>query len=250
MAGTISTTNSTSKTRSESHSTSKNKSSSQSTSTTKSVLDEALRDRILAGLQGYMTDEEMQAYAKNLLSPVRNAQLEAAQQQYETTKLGKEQEIENLAQTLARSIREQEAAYGQNAAKLQTAALARGMGRSSYTLDMLKNQGNSLAEAVRALTQENARAQNQIRRQITQAAQQNAQTQGRVNTDYAASLAAKTQELRAQQRSSYNQDYLTAVSASMGKLAQENQSTLGSSTTDTKGSSRTDAKSTTITMPL
>lgn len=194
----------------------------------KKVLDDALLNTILSGLTGQMTDEEIAAYAKSLLDPQRNAGIEAAQQQFETTQLAKQQEIENLAATLARNIAEQQGAYAQNAAAIETAALARGMGRSSYTMQTLSNQGQQLAEAIRLLGEDNARAQNQIQQQITQAAQQNAQTQGRIKTDYASQLAAKMQELKQNQAAAYNQQYLTAVSAALGS-----QSTMDSSTAGT-----------------
>lgn len=213
-------------------------SASQSESNTKQetesrrFLDGELLSQILSGLAPNMTDDEITAFAENLLRPVLNAGLESAQQSYETTKLGKEQEIENLAATLARSISEQQNAYRQSMANVETAALSRGMGRSSYTMQTLANQGNALAKAVQQLTEENARAQSQAQQQITLAAQQNAQTQGRLNTDYATQLAAKVQELRESQRNAYNQNYMTAVSEALG-----NRSTMDSTTKGTDISS-------------
>ena len=234
-------------TRSQYHSESKSESQSQSQSETKKVLDEKLRDQILSGLMGYMTDEEIDTYAENLLRPQRNAQMEAAQQEYETAKMQSEQEIEDLAAELGRSIEEQRRSYARSAADVQTAALARGMGRSSYTLDTLANEGDRLARAVRELTQENERKNAQIRKQMAQAQQHNAQTMGRLNTDYAAQLAAKVQELRESQRKEYNQKYLTAISGSMGSSMSGQSSTTGSSVTDTTGISQTEGSSRTVT---
>ena len=211
-------------------------SASQSESNTKQetesrrFLDGELLSQILAGLAPNMTDDEISAFAENLLRPVLNAGLESAQQSYEATKLGKEQEIENLAATLSRSIAEQQNAYRQSAANVETAALSRGMGRSSYTMQTLANQGSALAKAVQQLTEENARAQSQAQQQITLAAQQNAQTQGRLNTDYATQLAAKIQELRESQRNAYNQNYLTAVSESLGNRSTMDSTTKGTDT--------------------
>lgn len=222
---------------SKSSSTTKTQEQGRQESTTKNVLDEELLSTILGGLTGQMTQEEITAFAENLLRPQLNAGIEAAQQNYETTKLSKEQEIENLAAELAKGIEQQNRAYRQSMADVETAALARGMGRSSYTLQSLANQGDALAQAVMQLTDENTRQSAQIQQQITQAAQQNAQTQGRLNTDYAAQLAAKVQELTTQQRQEYNSNYLTAISASMG------QKTTG--TSETTGLSQTDGKSTT-----
>lgn len=200
-------------------------------SLTQKVLNEELLAQILSGLTKQMTDDEIRSYAESLLTPQLNAGLEAARQNYETLELSKKQEQENLAATLARSIQEQQNAYRQSAANVETAALARGMGRSSYTLQSLANQGNALAEAVRQLTTDNARQQNQIQQQITQAAQQTAQTTGRLNTDYASQLAAKVQELRQNQQNAYNQNYMTAVSAALGSQ------TTGSSNTTSSGKS-------------
>lgn len=208
-------------------------SASESSSTTKQeslsggVLDSDLLAKILSGLTPQMTDAEIAAYAENLLRPQLNAGIEASQQAYEATKLAKEQEIENLAATLARSITEQQSAYAQNMSAVESAALSRGMGRSSYTLQTLANQGKNYAAAVQQLSEENARQQGQVQAQITQAAQQNAQTQGRYKTDYATQLAAKIQELRNSQKTAYDQNYMTAVSASMGSKSTNTSTTTG-----------------------
>ena len=185
-----------------------------------------------------MTDKEIAAFAENLLRPQLNAGIEASRQNFETTKLSKEQEIANLAANLTRAIDEQNSAYRQSKANVETAALNRGMGRSSYTLQTLANQGDALAKAVRELTDENARKTGQIQDQITQAAQQNSQTQGRLNTDFASQLAAKVQELKDTQRREYNSNYLTAISAAMGQRTTGTQQTTG--TTDTTGTRQTD----------
>jgi hypothetical protein len=206
-------------------------STSQTTQSTHSqnVLDNDLLNLILSGLTPNMTDEEITAYAEALLKPQLNAGIEASQQQYESTKLAKEQEIEDIAAALARNIAEQEGAYAKSMANVETAALNRGMGRSSYTLQTLANQGSALAKAVQQLTEESTRQQGQIQQQITQAAQQNAQTQGRLNTDYASNLAAKIQELKQGQRTSFDQNYMTAVSAAMGSRSDTSSSTQGTS---------------------
>lgn len=220
---------------------SQSQSQSQSQSTTKKLLDSELLNQILGGLAGNMTDKEIAAFAENLLRPQLNAGIEASRQNFETTKLSKEQEIANLAANLTRAIDEQNSVYRQSKANVETAALERGMGRSSYTLQTLANQGDALAKAVRELTDENARKTGQIQDQITQAAQQNSQTQGRLNTDFASQLAAKVQELKDTQRREYNSNYLTAISAAMGQQTTGAQQTTG--TTDTTGTQTTDTTS-------
>ncbi len=244
---TVSNTEYESTTNSRYHSESQSKSQSQSQSATKKVLDERLRDQILSGLMGYLSDEEISAYAENLLAPQLNAQKEAAQQQYETARLSGEQEVQDLAAELARSIEDQQRSYRQSAADVQTAALSRGMGRSSYTLETLANTGERLSRAVERLTRENERKTAQAREKVAQAAQQNAQTQSRLQVDYAKNLAAKVQELKESQRREYNQNYLTAVSGSMGTSTSGTSSTQGSSTSDTTGKSHTQGSSTTVT---
>ena len=182
----------------------------------KNVLDSELLSTVLGGLTANMTDEEIQAYAESLLSPIRNAELEAAQQTYDASKLGFEQEMENLAVQLADAINKQEQSYGKNLAGLETSALARGMGRSSYLLNTEAALSQALAETIKQLSNENTRQTAQIQDQLTLAGQQNAQTQGRINTDYATQLAAKVQELKQNQRAEYNQNYMSAVSSAMG----------------------------------
>ena len=234
-------TSSKSDSKSKEHSQSQSRSDSQST--TKKLLDSDLMNQILGGLVRNMTDEEINQFAENLLRPQLNAALEESRQNYETTKLSKEQELENLAASLTRAIDEQNTAYRKSAANVETAALGRGMGRSSYTLQTLANQGDALAKAVQQLTDENTRQSRQIQKQITQAAQQNSQTQGRLSSDYASQLAAKVQELKENQRKEWNSNYLTAISSAMGQQTTGSQQTAGSQTSigshQTTGSQQT-----------
>ena len=232
-------TSSKSDSKSKEHSQSQSRSDSQST--TKKLLDSDLMNQILGALVRNMTDEEINQFAENLLRPQLNAALEESRQNYETTKLSKEQELENLAASLTRAIDEQNTAYRKSAANVETAAISRGMGRSSYTLQTLANQGDALAKAVRQLTDENTRQSGQIQQQITQAAQQNSQTQGRLNTDFASQLAAKVQELKENQRKEWNSNYLTAISAAMGQQTTGSQQTRG--TTDTTSEQHTEGSS-------
>ena len=237
----ITETDTSSKSDSKSKEHSESQSKSESLSTTKKLLDSDLMNQILGGLMKNMTDEELTQFADNLLRPQINAALEESRQNYETTKLSKEQELENLAASLTRAIDEQNTAYRKSAANVETAALSRGMGRSSYTLQTLANQGDALAKAVRQLTDESTRQSGQIQKQITQAAQQNSQTQGRLNTDFASQLAAKVQELKENQRKEWNSNYLTAISAAMGQQTTGSQQTSG--TTDTTGEQHTEGSS-------
>ena len=246
----------TSQSTSNSRQDSTSQSSSTSQSTSKNVLDKELMNQILSGLMGTMTDEQITQFAENLLRPQLNAGLEEAQQNYETTKLSKEQEIENLAANLTRSIDEQNAAYRKSAANVETAALNRGMGRSSYTMQTLANQGDALAKAVQQLTEDSGRRSQQIQNQITQAAQQNSRTQGRLSSDYASQLAAKVQELKENQRKEWNSNYLTAISSAMGQQTTGSQTSIGSQqttgsqttlgTSETTGENSTESSGTSV----
>lgn len=243
----VTTTSTSSSSRTQSHSTTKSESQSRSESTSSKFLDAQLRDEILAGLMSTMTDAQIEAYAENLLRPQLSAGLEAAQHEYDTTELAKRQEIENIAEQLKKAVAAQHAAYGRSMTDIQTGALARGMGRSSYALQTMAAQGRALSQAVSSLTGESARQSAQIQQQITQAAQQRAKTQSRLNQDYAASLAAKVQELRREQQKEYNTNYLTAVSGSLGQRTQGTSSTKGSSVTDSTGKSSSSSYSVTTT---
>ena len=247
MAKRVSTSYSSSDTQSKTHSETASQSESRSQSETRKILDEQTRDKILAGLLGTMSEAEISAYAENLLRPQLSAGLEAAQQQYEAAEMARRQEMESLEAALERSVEEQKEIYGRSMADVQTAALARGMGRSSYTIETLAGQSRALSKAVDALRRDTTRQQNQLQQQIGLAAQQKAQTTGRLNTDYAANLAAKVQELKQAQREEYNRNYLSAVSGSMGSMSTGLSNTTGSSKTDSQTQSHTSGYSQTIT---
>lgn len=218
-------------------STTSTKESGKTQSTTSNVLDEELLSKIMGGLAGGMTDEEIYAFAEALLRPTLNAELEAADELYEGTELAKNKELEELGVQLAKDIEQQNKAYGRSMADTETAALARGMGRSSYTLQTLANHGNALAQAIQMLTEDSGRRRGQIQAEISQAAANRDRTKGRLNADYATSLGAKIQELKQNQADRYNSNYMTAVSASMG------QQSVG--TSESTGLSQTDSTSTT-----
>lgn len=223
----------------KSTSSTKSQETGKSTSLTRGVLDEKLLETIMSGLTAQMTQEEIRKFAQSLLMPQAEAEREAARQAHETTKLAKGQEMENLAAELERAISEQNGAYRRSMADVETAAIRRGMGRSSYTLDRLAQQGDALAQAVKALTEENERRSDQIQRQITQSAQQSAQTQARIDRDYETRLAAKIEELTQEQSKQRDRDYLTAISAAMGRETVGTSETTGESRTDTSSQKTT-----------
>lgn len=217
------------KTTSVSTSSSTSKSSTSSSSVSRNVLDEALLERILAGLSARMTQEELEAYARAQLEPQKNAEIEAAQAAHEMLRMDREQEIARLAQSLRDGVAAQQGAYRQSVSDLQRAALARGMGRSSYTLDAMAAQGRALSNAVAALTQQSEQKREDLQRQIDLSAEQTARTQGRLEADFAGSMAAAIEKLRGEQERAYTQNYLTAVSAAMGRETTGQSTTTGQS---------------------
>lgn len=222
---------------SKNQSTSKSENHSESTSTSRKVLDEAMLATILEGIGGQMTQEQIEQYAQNLLEPVLHAEKEQSRRQAEAARLSGEQEIEDLAKALERDVSMQQSAYKTSRANVETDALARGMGRSSYTLQTLANQGDALAKAVQALTEENNRKAGQVRKGIAQAEAQDAQTQARLDADYAKGLAAKVQELHEKQKQQNDSNYLAAISAAMGQQTTTHGTQTG--TQQTTGSSQT-----------
>ncbi len=83
----------------------------QSSSVTRHVIDWDMVQSILAGLSGQMTDEQIDAYAQELLHPQLMADLEESQQRYDAARLGKQQEIEDIVSSLAKSIENTRNAY-------------------------------------------------------------------------------------------------------------------------------------------
>ena len=179
----------------------------------------------------------------------------AAEQSRDTANLSLQQQKDDLATQLAKSIQEQNDAYNTSIANVETAALNRGMGRSSYTLQTLANQGNALAEAVRQLTDESNTKSSQIDQQMALNTSQAQDTINQANTSYASDLAAKIQELRNQRTSDYNSAYMSAISSAMGQqttgtantVGTETSKTTGNSTTNTTGASTTNTTGTTDT---
>lgn len=242
---TTTTTNSSSQSTSQSQS----QSQSQAQSTTQKTLDQELLAAILQGLQGTgyeaKTEEELMEAAQNLFLPEYNAQVEAAKQEQAATDLGLAQQIENLIAAAGRQVDQQNAAFNQSRADIETGALARGMGRSSYTLSTLSNNDIARAAAIDQIMGDVTRQQGQLEAQRTQAAQQLAQTLGRLETDKATNikntlLDLLDREYDRQQSAinQQNQNWLTALEMAMGTK------TNTSETSQTQGTENTTTNST------
>ena len=107
---------------------------------------------------------------------------------------------------------------------METAALNRGMGRSSYTMQTLANQGDALAKAVQQLTEDSGRRSQQIQNQITQAAQQNSRTQGRLKPACGEGAGAEREPAQGMEQQLSDGDFLGDGKADDGKPADDGQS--------------------------
>ena len=219
------TTNSTSNTQGQSGSQSQGQSSSQQS--TQKVVNQELLSQLLAGLadMGYAprSEEELRQAAENRYNPLYNAEVEAARQKQQQTDLALSQQLGELLSGISRQKETQNAAYDKARANIETGALSRGMGRSSYTTSTLSNNDIARAKALSQIDEDANRQTGQIGAQRTQLTQQLAETLGRLGTDKETNIANYLQELYDQEyqrqvaaNQAKNQNYLTAVDLSMG----------------------------------
>ena len=239
-------------TNSSSNTQSTSQSQAQSQSTTQKVVNNDLLAQILAGLQGAgyteKTEDELRQIAENRYNPVYNAETEAAKQKQQAADMGLAQQIENLIAQSGRQIDQQNAAYDKSRAGIETGALARGMGRSSYTMSTLNSNDQARASAIDQIMQEVGRSQGQLEAQRTQASEQLAQTLGRLSTDKEKNILNVLQELadseyqrRQAATNQQNSNWLTALEMSMG------QKTTGQESSQTKGTQTTNSTQTSTT---
>lgn len=251
-------TNSSSNSQSQSTSQSQQQSQGQSQSTTQNVVNDGLLDRILAGLQnvGYTgkSEEELREIAANRYNPIYNAETEAARQKQQATDLGLQQQIESLLAGGERQLNQQNAAYDQSRANIETGALARGMGRSSYTMNTLNKNDQARAAALDQIMRDLNMQQGQLEAQRTQSSQQLAETLGRLETDKQTQILNQLQDLldseyQKQQNATQqqNSNWLTALEMAMGQQTTGTQSSLtqGSASEQTNSTSNTSQTSTT-----
>lgn len=238
----------------KSQSTSQSTESQKSQSTTQAILNSELLGQILAGLQdaGYTqkTTDELMQIAQNYYLPQYNAEIEAARQAQAAKDLSYTQQLENLASTYGKSVDTQNAAYDQSRAALETGALARGMGRSSYVLSTLNNNDQARSAALAQLADDYSQNVRQVTDQQTQSAAQSAETIGRLEADKATNISNRLTELADAEYQKYvtglnqqNSNYLAAVQAAMGQ--QTTGVSTGTSSTNT--STNTSADSTQVT---
>lgn len=219
------TTQSSSTTQGTSGSQTQGQSSSQQT--TQKVIDQQLLAQLLQGLadMGYTprSEEALRQAAENRYNPLYNAEVEAARQKQQQTDLALSQQLSELLSGISRQKDTQNGTFDKARANIETGALSRGMGRSSYTTSTLSNNDIARAKALSQIDEDANRQTGQIGAQRTQLTQQLAETLGRLSTDKETNISNYLQDLYDQEfqraqaaNAAKNQSYLTAVDLAMG----------------------------------
>lgn len=234
--------------------TSQSQQSQQSQSTTQAVVNSELLAQILAGLKdaGYTqkTTDELMKIAEDYYLPQYNAEIEAAQQAQAVKDMSYTQQLENLQSAYGKNIDVQNAAYDKSRAALETGAMARGMGRSSYTMATLAGNDQARSAALAQIADDYLQNVRQVTDEQTLSAAQSAETIGRLKADKATNITNTLRELADTEYQRYmtgvnqqNANYLAAVQAAMGQMT--TGQTTGTSTTNE--TSDTTAQSTQVT---
>ena len=228
--------------------------SQQSQSITQAVINSELLAQILEGLQdaGYTqkTTDELMKIAEDYYLPQYNAEIEAEKQAQAVKDMSYTQQLENLQSAYGKNIDVQNAAYDKSRAALETGALARGMGRSSYTMATLAGNDQARSAALAQLADDYLQNVRQVTDKQTMSSAQSAETIGRLNADKATNITNKLRELADTEYQKYitgvnqqNANYLAAVQAAIGQMT-TGQTTGTSKTSET---SNTTGQSTQVT---
>ena len=203
--------------------------SQQSQSITQAVINSELLAQILAGLKdaGYTqkTKDELMKIAEDYYLPQYNAEIEAEKQAQAVKDMSYTQQLENLQSAYGKNIDVQNAAYDKSRAALETGALARGMGRSSYTMATLAGNDQARSAALAQLADDYLQNVRQVTDEQALSSAQSAETIGRLNADKATNITNKLRELADAEYQKYitgvnqqNANYLAAVQAAMGQM--------------------------------
>lgn len=222
--------------------------SQQSQSITQAVINSELLAQILEGLQdaGYTqkTTDELMKIAEDYYLPQYNAEIEAEKQAQAVKDMSYTQQLENLQSAYGKNIDVQNAAYDKSRAALETGALARGMGRSSYTMATLAGNDQARSAALAQLADDYLQNVRQVTDEQALSSAQSAETIGRLNADKATNITNKLRELADAEYQKYitgvnqqNANYLAAVQAAMGQMT-TGQTTETSTQVTTSGGSR------------
>lgn len=222
--------------------------SQKSQSITQAVINSELLAQILEGLQdaGYTqkTTDELMKIAEDYYLPQYNAEIEAEKQAQAVKDMSYTQQLENLQSAYGKNIDVQNAAYDKSRAALETGALARGMGRSSYTMATLAGNDQARSAALAQLADDYLQNVRQVTDEQALSSAQSEETIGRLNADKATNITNKLRELADAEYQKYitgvnqqNANYLAAVQAAMGQMT-TGQTTETSTQVTTSGGSR------------
>lgn len=152
------------------------------------------------------TEAERRTIAENLYKNSLEQAMLSAQQQYDTSNLALQNQLNTLGTNYDRQLEAQREANAQTYSQADRAALQRGMQRSSYNLSRLANIALQGDEALANIQQDRTNAVNNITSQQALLSKQLAQSQASANTQYQNSILAYMQQLE-------DQDYQRSLTA-------------------------------------
>lgn len=158
-------------------------------------------------------DESYRQQAEEALRPGLNAQLEALSQSMDATNQGYERNKAELQRQAEASRRQLDADYAALRGDLETAALRRGMGRSSYLTDNLTYLGAQQAREQSNVESQLAQDLKDIGESQALAQQHYQQTVQRLQDDMLDDLASYEAALREKDKSAAQQAYQTLMAS-------------------------------------
>jgi len=174
-------------------------------------------DKLQQQLAGYATDDAtLRAQAEALYKPTYLTELEALRQQFALQQQAYKSQLEGMGMTYDRQRRATNQAYDESAVDLNNALTKRGLGRSS----LVSTQGAYLESkrntALSDIDASEAAARNALLEKIALLADQSAQSEKLLASNYAQQLEARIQELRQQ-----NQSAATSLQLQLAQLQQQ-----------------------------
>lgn len=145
------------------------------------------------------SDEELADLAAAKYTPVYNAEVEAANNNYAQQLLNYNNTVTDANKAYDRQIAANAAQYAQGRDTLTGTMLQRGMGRSSYANALLYNNGLQEASSANAIEQNRTDTLNQAQSALSQAATENTNTLGRLKADLAQNILSYVDQLEQQE---------------------------------------------------
>lgn len=142
------------------------------------------------------TDEELRTVAENKYNSLYNQKTLAAQQSYDTTANSIQNQLNALATSYNKNVRDTTANIKSALSSQSNSALKRGMGRSSYNLATMGGIQSSGVQTLADLLQSKSDSENELNSNLTLAAQQLAETLAGYQVDKESDILSYMDELR------------------------------------------------------